>query len=52
MLNAWIKFGHARHSHFLKPAALAEAITTVVSAPRGVHLNLIEVSPEAPVEDR
>ena len=29
-----------------------EAITTIVSAPRGVHLNLIEVTPEAPVEDR
>lgn len=50
VLNAWIKFGHARHSHFLKPAALADAITTVVSAPRGVHLNLIEVNPEAPLE--
>ena len=24
----------------------------IVSAPRGVHLNLVEVGPEAPVEDR
>jgi NADP-dependent 3-hydroxy acid dehydrogenase YdfG len=52
VLNQWVRFGLARHPHFLKPAALADAITTVVSAPRGVHLNLIEVSPEAPVEDR
>lgn len=52
VLNGWIRFGHARHSHFLKPAALADAITTVVSAPRGVHLNLVEVNPEAPVEDK
>jgi NADP-dependent 3-hydroxy acid dehydrogenase YdfG len=52
VLNQWVRFGLARHPHFLKPAALAEAITTIVSAPRGVHLNLIEVSPEAPVEDR
>jgi NADP-dependent 3-hydroxy acid dehydrogenase YdfG len=51
VLNAWVRFGLARHPHFLKPAALAEAITTVVSAPRGVHLNLVEVNPEAPVED-
>jgi NADP-dependent 3-hydroxy acid dehydrogenase YdfG len=51
VLNQWVRFGLARHPHFLKPAALADAITTVVSAPRGVHLNLIEVSPEAPVED-
>jgi NADP-dependent 3-hydroxy acid dehydrogenase YdfG len=52
VLNQWVRFGLARHPHFLKPAALADAITTVVSAPRGVHLNLVEVSPEAPVEDR
>jgi NADP-dependent 3-hydroxy acid dehydrogenase YdfG len=52
VLNGWIRFGLARHSHFLKPAALADAIATVVSAPRGVHLNLIEVNPEAPVEEK
>lgn len=52
VLNQWVRFGQARHPHFLKPAAIADAITTVVSAPRGVHINLIEVSPEAPLEDR
>lgn len=52
VINGWVRFGHARHQHFLKPTALAEAITTVVSAPRGVHLNLVEVNPEAPVEER
>ena len=52
MLTQWVRFGHARHPHFLKPAAIADAIATVVSAPRGVHLNLIEVTPEAPLEDR
>lgn len=51
VLTAWVKFGLARHPHFLKPEAIAQAISTVISAPRGVHLNLIEVSPEAPVED-
>jgi NADP-dependent 3-hydroxy acid dehydrogenase YdfG len=51
VLNQWVRFGLARHPHFLKPAAIADTITTVVSAPRGVHLNLIEVSPEAPLED-
>lgn len=51
VLNAWVKFGLARHPHFLKPEAIAQAISTVVSAPRGVHINLIEVSPEAPVQD-
>jgi len=52
VLNQWVRFGHARHPHFLKPAAIADAITTVVSAPRGVHLSLIEVNPEAPLEDK
>jgi NADP-dependent 3-hydroxy acid dehydrogenase YdfG len=52
VLNQWTRFGLARHPHFMKPTAVAEAIATVVSAPRGVHLNLVEVGPEAPVEDR
>jgi NADP-dependent 3-hydroxy acid dehydrogenase YdfG len=52
VLNQWVRFGLARHPHFMKPAAVADAIATVVSAPRGVHLNLVEVSPEAPLEDR
>ena len=51
VLNEWVRFGLARHPHFLKPGAIADAIATIVSAPRGVHLNLVEVSPEAPVED-
>jgi NADP-dependent 3-hydroxy acid dehydrogenase YdfG len=52
VLDQWVRFGQARHPHFLKPTAIADAITTVVSAPRGVHLSLIEVNPEAPVEDK
>lgn len=52
VLDRWARFGQARHPHFLKPSAIADAITTVVSAPRGVHLSLIEVNPEAPLEDR
>ncbi len=51
VLNQWIKFGLARHPHFLKARAQADAITSVVTAPRGVHLSLIEVNPEAPVEN-
>jgi NADP-dependent 3-hydroxy acid dehydrogenase YdfG len=51
VLNQWVRFGLARHPHFMKPAAVADAITTVVSAPRGVHLSLVEVNPEAPVAD-
>ena len=50
VLTGWSAFGYARHGRFLKPSALADAIATVVSAQRGVHLNVIEVTPEAPVE--
>jgi len=49
VLNGWVKFGHARHSHFMKPQALADAISYLVGQPRGVHVNLIEVNPEAPL---
>ena len=51
VLNQWVRFGMARHPHFLKPQALADAIGYVVDAPRGVHVSLIEVNPEAPVTD-
>jgi NADP-dependent 3-hydroxy acid dehydrogenase YdfG len=49
VLTEWIKWGHARHSHFLKATAIADVIVTVVSAPRGVHLSPVDVNPEAPV---
>jgi NADP-dependent 3-hydroxy acid dehydrogenase YdfG len=52
VLDAWVRFGLARHPHFLKPEAVARAIATVVSTPRGTHLSLVEVNPEAPLEDR
>ncbi|MFL6109532.1 MAG: SDR family oxidoreductase [Marmoricola sp.] len=52
VLTGWIKFGLARHSHFLKPQALADAIANVVGQPRGIHLNLVEVNPEAPLEKK
>lgn len=51
VLSQWVRFGLARHPHFLRARALAAAIVTIVTAPRGVHLSLIEVNPEAPVED-
>jgi len=50
VLDAWLKWGHARHSHFLRATAIADVITSVVSAPRGVHLSPVDVNPEAPVE--
>lgn len=51
VINQWQRFGHARHAHFLQARAIADAIATVVSAPRGVHLSPVDVNPEAPVEE-
>ena len=48
LLESWIHFGLARHSSFLRPDAIASAIVVAVSVPRGAHLSLIEVQPEAP----
>ncbi|MEC3913854.1 SDR family oxidoreductase [Nocardia sp. CDC160] len=49
LLENWVKWGFARHAHFLRPADLAAAVTAVVSTPRGSHLVLVEVQPEAPL---
>jgi len=48
VLGEWIRWGVARHHHFLQPDAVAGAVRTIVEAPRGVHLTLVEVRPEAP----
>jgi NADP-dependent 3-hydroxy acid dehydrogenase YdfG len=49
ILGQWVHFGLARHGHFLDAVAVANAVVTVVEAPVGTHLTMIEVQPEAPV---
>lgn len=49
VITQWLRFGLARHPRQLPAAAIADAIAAVVSAPRGVHLNAVEVTPEAPL---
>jgi NADP-dependent 3-hydroxy acid dehydrogenase YdfG len=49
VLNEWIRFGVARHSHFLRPPAVAAAVLAAVSTPAGAHIPYIEIQPEAPV---
>jgi NADP-dependent 3-hydroxy acid dehydrogenase YdfG len=49
VLEEWVRWGLARHPYFLRPENVAEVIVTVVSAPRGTHLTLVEVQPEAAV---
>ncbi|MFC4116640.1 SDR family oxidoreductase [Nonomuraea zeae] len=50
VLEEWVAWGLARHPHFLRPEHVAEVIVTVATAPRGVHLTLVEVQPERAVE--
>ncbi len=45
----WLRWGHLRHDGALLPRNVAEAIVAMISAPKGTHLSLIEVQPEAPV---
>ncbi|WP_433519223.1 SDR family oxidoreductase [Nonomuraea sp. CA-143628] len=49
VLEDWAAWGLARHPYFLKPEQVAEVIMTVATAPRGVHLTLVEVQPERAV---
>jgi NADP-dependent 3-hydroxy acid dehydrogenase YdfG len=49
LLEDWKTWGIARHPYFLRPTDIADAVLTVVDAPRGVHIALIEVQPEAPL---
>jgi NADP-dependent 3-hydroxy acid dehydrogenase YdfG len=45
----WERWGVVRHSGALRGQDVARAVVTVVSTPRGTHLTLVEVEPEAPV---
>ena len=46
MLNDWIKFGLARHGHFLRPENLAAAVMAMVSMPPGAHMRSVDVEAE------
>ncbi|WP_378742493.1 SDR family oxidoreductase [Nocardia brasiliensis] len=51
LLASWQDWGFARHPNMLRPPDLAAAVAAVVSTPRGAHLVLVEVQPEAPLRD-
>lgn len=50
VVAAWDHWGLLRHSGALRPADVAAAVLAVVSAPRGTHITLLEVQPQAPVD--
>ncbi len=49
VLQEWVRWGLARHPHFLRPGAVAAAVVAAIAAERGSHLTVIEVQPEGPV---
>ena len=50
VIEEWAAWGFARHSNFMRPAGVAEAVCAVVGLPRGVHTTVIELQPEAPID--
>lgn len=51
LLDDWVKWGFARHPFFLRASDIAAAVSAVVTTPRGAHLVLAEVQPEAPLQE-
>lgn len=49
LLESWQTWGFARHPYMLRATDLARAVSAVVGTPRGAHLVLVEVQPEAPL---
>jgi NADP-dependent 3-hydroxy acid dehydrogenase YdfG len=48
-VEAWVKWGVARHNSFMRPSDVAAAVLAVVSMPRGAHITMLEVEPEGPI---
>jgi NAD(P)-dependent dehydrogenase (short-subunit alcohol dehydrogenase family) len=49
VIEQWSAWGFARHSNFMRPAGVAQAIVAAVTLPRGTHATVIELQPEAPI---
>lgn len=47
----WERWGLLRHDGGLRPREIADTILFMVSVPKGTHLPLVEIQPEAPVRD-
>lgn len=48
---AWAHWGLLRHPGMLRGREVAAAVLAMVSMPRGTHISLLEVLPEAPVTE-
>lgn len=48
-LKDWKRWGLLRHHQYLPAESIARAVVSVATAPRGTHISLVEVNPEAPI---
>jgi len=51
VLASWSSWGVLRHDGYLRAEDLAAAVVAMVSTPRGAHVRLLEVQPEAPIRE-
>jgi NADP-dependent 3-hydroxy acid dehydrogenase YdfG len=51
LMTYWPRFGVQRHFHTLRPEDVARAVVFAVTSPPGVHMDIVEVQPEAPLEN-
>jgi NAD(P)-dependent dehydrogenase (short-subunit alcohol dehydrogenase family) len=49
---AWTRWGLLRHPGTLRGREVAAAVLAMVTMPRGTHISVVEVLPEAPVDER
>lgn len=50
-VDSWGRWGSLHHLNTLAPEAVANAVVHAATAPRGTRLDLIQLNPEAPIED-
>jgi NADP-dependent 3-hydroxy acid dehydrogenase YdfG len=49
-MSSWPRYGFQRHMNTLHPEDVARAVVYAVTSPPGVHIDLLEVQPEAPTD--
>jgi NADP-dependent 3-hydroxy acid dehydrogenase YdfG len=52
VVEGFKRWGMLRHGGLLRPAQVARVIVDIVSMPRGSHVAMVEVQPEAPVRSK
>jgi NAD(P)-dependent dehydrogenase (short-subunit alcohol dehydrogenase family) len=52
MMEYWPRFGIQRHFNTMDPTDVARAVVFVLTQPAGMHVDSVEVQPQAPIEPR